>query len=163
MSTLQTSFTTYLGDIINGLWVTWTHNVATPGAKTLGIQLVANLYAAADNNFMFGQDFAKTTKDTAAAYTVAADWNYCKAGVDKTTCPDAGASWSTNKHIMKLVVIWANPDQACPNICFDGFAAQVQHTVTVGEYKDQATKTVTAPSVKVNWVQQKIEKADSNP
>jgi len=110
MTTLQTSFTTYFGDVVNGLWVTWTHNVATPGTKTLGIQLVANLYAAADGNFLFGQNFAKTTADTAAAYTIPATWDYCKAGVDKTTCPQTGATWTTADHVMKLVVIWANPD-----------------------------------------------------
>ena len=153
-TTLRTTFTTYFGDIINGLWVTWTHNVNAPGTKELGIKLVANLYAAADNNFLFGQDYAKTTADQ--AYTINANWNYCPAGTtDLSTCPDAGTTWAPAtpaNHIMKLVVIWANPDQSCPNICFDGFAAQVQHTLIPGQYKDQANTAVTAPSVKVNWV-----------
>ena len=42
---LITSFTTYWGDTLNGLWVTWSNNVALQD-KTMGIKLTANLYAA---------------------------------------------------------------------------------------------------------------------
>lgn len=51
---LNTSFTTFWGDTLNGLWVSWSHDVTAPGARTMGITLTANLYAASLTNFMFG-------------------------------------------------------------------------------------------------------------
>jgi len=56
---------------------------------------------------------------------------------------------------MKMVVIWANPESACPTICFDGVSALVDLTLTAGIYKTAdvtANNNVfTAPSVKVTW------------
>lgn len=54
-----------------------------------------------------------------------------------------------------MVVIWANPESACPTICFDGVSALVDLTLTAGIYKTAdvtANNNVfTAPSVKVTW------------
>jgi len=52
-------------------------------------------------------------------------WDYCaKSLADYSTCPGSNTDWTTKPKI-KLVVTWANPDATCPNICYDGFAAQV--------------------------------------
>jgi hypothetical protein len=52
--TLIKSFTSYWGDAMNGLWVTWGHDSTASGDKTMAIKLTANLYSAAPKYFLFG-------------------------------------------------------------------------------------------------------------
>jgi hypothetical protein len=87
---LITSFTTFFGDSFNGLFVTWGHDVYdTLGGKKMTMKLQANLYAAAKDNFLFGQTRFPTTNDDDArdiskivpspAGTGGVSWDYCSS------------------------------------------------------------------------------------
>jgi hypothetical protein len=87
---LITSFTSFFGDSFNGLFVTWGHDVYdTLGGKKMTMKLQANLYAAAKDNFLFGQTKFPTTNDDKArtiskivpspAGTGGVSWDYCSS------------------------------------------------------------------------------------
>ena len=96
---LITNFTTYFGDTLNGLWVTWSHDVTSPGGtKMMGIKLQANLYSAAKDLFLFGQTLNPSTADAAILVSnkikPSTGWDYCIAGTTpETKCPDASGVW----------------------------------------------------------------------
>lgn len=98
-TTLYTDFTTYWGDTLNGLWVTWSHSSAKAGDKSMGIKLTANLYAASYQFYLFGQTLNSSPADTAIlasnAIAPTVGWNYCITGVSDTTCPATGVGWPT--------------------------------------------------------------------
>ena len=115
---MPTSWTTYWGNSLHGLFVTWNHDPAATGTAILSMDFVANRYA----------------DPVSAGVTNALDVPTIDLGATGGTA----ASAVITSNSFTFYVAWASTEASCKAICYDAVDGKalitVKGTETAGQY-----------------------------
>ena len=161
-----TSFTTYFGDYLHGLWITWENTPTGSGSSDLIIKFRANYRsflqvfgdstAAAGPNWTNTSDATlKTTLEGAVPATPVNKFydRAIKAGnTGDVYYAGAGASPGTDTaSIYDFYVEWDNPNTSGTPAA-DGVWGIATYTYTAGTITNETTLAATPSTLKVNWI-----------
>lgn len=157
-----TTFTTYFGDYLHGLWITWENTPTGSGSSDLIIKFRANYRSFLQ---VFGDDSAaaapfantsdatlKTTLEGAVPATPTNKfYNHAiKAGAQNAVYY-AGASNADTAALYDFYVEWDNPNTS-GTPASDGVWGIAIYKYTAGDTTSETTLATTPSAVSVNWI-----------
>ena len=158
---MPTSFTTYYGDILHGVWITWFNDPNGTNGEQLGITYQVNAYgleltagfpyaAYVPNPVLYQNDINWTYYNNAVAAAPAA--TVLKSTSTTTNYVNAAAAKASSTTMLDLPYIgfglsWANTDTAS-TVLWDGIEAVAYHLIETSAIESSAA---IAPTWKTYW------------